>query len=171
MRLKTKKTKGFTLVELMVTVLAAVIVIAGAGIILVDSQRGWNKMYNRVHGDVTTDAYVARRGFDTVVRKSTISRSLVDADGQFVEVYYYQDFNSVSPDRFSNFYRNGLLLLVDYGEYDWDSKTTTPLSTVTLARNVKAVNFSIQGVSVQMLLTLDDEKESVTLVSSAVRHN
>ncbi len=171
MRLKTKKTKGFTLVELMVTALAAVIVIAGAGIILVDSQRGWNKMYNRVHGDVTTDAYVARRAFDTAVRKSTINRSLVDADGQFVEVYYYRDFNSVSPDKFTNFYRNGSLLLVDYGEYDWDSKTTIPVSTVTLARNVKAVNFSIQGVSVQMLLTLDDEKESVTLVSSALRHN
>ena len=76
MRLKTKKTKGFTLVELMITALAAVIVIAGAGIILIDSQRGWNKMYNRVHGDVTTDAYVARRAFDTAVRKSTISRSL-----------------------------------------------------------------------------------------------
>jgi len=171
MCLKIKKAKGFTLVELILTALVAVIVMAGAGLVLVDSQRGWNKMYNRVHGDVTTEAYVARRAFDKVVRKSSVSRSLVDADGQFVEVYYFEDFNSTKPDRFANFYREGSLLMVDYGKYDWDTKTTTTESTVTLSHNVKAVNFFVQGLSVQMLLTLDDERESVTMVSSAVRHN
>lgn len=171
MKLKLSKTNGFTLIELMVTALMAVIVIAGAGVVLVDSQRGWNKMYNRVHGDVATDAYVARRAFDSVVRKSTISRSLVDIDGQFVEVYYYNDFTSAKPDKFANFYRNGSLLLVDYGLYDWDSRSATTESTVMLARNVEDVNFSVQGLSVRMLLTVADEKESVITVSTAIRHN
>lgn len=171
MSLKIAKTKGFTLVELMVTILMATIVIAGAGIVLVDSQRGFSKMYNRVHGDIATDAYVTRRAFDSTIRKSTISRSLVDVDSQFVEVYYYQDVTSPKPDRFANFYRNGSLLLVDYGQYEWDTRTTTPVSIVTLARNVKDVNFSVQGLSVRMMLTLDDDKEDVTVVSSAIRHN
>lgn len=166
-----KNSKAFTLVELMVTILMATILILGAGIIMVDSQKGFNSMYDRVHGDVATGIQVAQKGFESVIRKASINRSLLDVDGQFVEVYYYNDFNSIKPDRYANFYTNGSSLFVDYGTYDWDERKTTLYTTVTLAENVKAVNFSVRGLAIQMVLTLDDEKENQTVVTTALRHN
>jgi len=163
--------KAFTLVELMVTAFAAIIIIFGVGIVMVDSQKGWNKMYNRVHGDVATGAYVARIAFDTVIRKASINRSLLDVDDQFIEVYYYNDFSSAYPDRYAIFYRNGSLLMVDYGSYDWFERKTTLSTSVTLADHVKAVQFSVHGLSMRLVLTLDDGKEAMTLVTSALRHN
>ena len=166
-----KNLKAFTLVELMVTILAATIVILGAGVIMVDSQKGFNKMYNRIHGDVATGVYVAQKAFESVVRKASINRSLLDVDGQFIEVYYYNDFNSPKPDRYANFYSNGSSMLIDYGTYDWDERKTTLSTTVTLAENVKAVKFSVRGLAIQMVLTLDDEKEIATVMTTALRHN
>ena len=59
---------GFTLVELMITMVIMVIVISAIGVVLFDSQRGWNFMYNRLYSDVVADSYVARKKFDAVMR-------------------------------------------------------------------------------------------------------
>ena len=172
MKQKSAKIRyGLTLIELVVACTIAIIVLLSLGIVLVDNQKGYRQAFNRVHGEVATDADVARIAFDAIVRKSSINRSLVDVDGQFVEVYYYNDASSALPDRFAKFYCSGSLLLVDYGQYDWNSRISTTSSTVTLARNVKSVKFSVQGVSIQMVLSLDDEEKAITVTSSSVRHN
>ena len=163
---------GFTLIELMITMAMGTIVILAVGVALVDSHRGWNKTYNHVFGEVVTDSYVARKAFDAVVRKATLKKSLLDIDGQFVEVYYYQDLNSTEPDRYANFYKSGDELFVDYGSLQpgtWN--TQSPSSTVRLARNVLSANFSISGSAVQMLLSLSDEEWTMMVTSSAIRHN
>ena len=161
---------GFTLTELTVVTVMAAIVILSMGVVLVDSQRGWSAMYNRVYGGVVDDAYVARKTFDAVVRKSSINRELL-GDGM-VEVYYYNDPDtSILLDRYARFYTVDEELLVDYGEVDAAGNPQEPTSTVTLAHNVVASNFSVVGTCVQMTLTLDDGSESLTVMSSPVRHN
>lgn len=170
-RQRVSNRPGFTLTELAVTVLIATIVILGMGAVLADSHRGWNKMYDRVHGEVVTDGYVATRAFDAVCRKSSMKRVLVDIDGGFVEVYYYQNLSSTDLDRYARFYVFGQKLWVDYGQLDSNGNTLAASSTVRLARNVTAVNFSVVGASVQMVLRLNNTKEALTITSLAIRHN
>lgn len=166
------KAKGFTLTEQAVTIVMATIVVGGIGLVLADSQRGWNRMYTRVHGDVVTDAYVARKTFDFICRKSTITKGQLGSSGEFLEVYYYQDPNtSAELDRYARFYVAGEDLLVDHGLFDPGTGNTSISNTVKVAQNVKAAIFSAKGTCVQMVLRLDNDKEFMTLCCSAVRHN
>jgi prepilin-type N-terminal cleavage/methylation domain-containing protein len=164
-----KNNKGFTLIELMVTVALVTIVILGIGIAIVDNQRGWNKMYNRVYGEVATDSYVAKTVFDKLVRKSSRKRYILGTDN--VAVFYYNDLTSTRLDRYANFRRNERKLLVDYGQVDAAGTLLGSSSTMTLARNVMSVEFYVDGACVKMLLRLDDGGEAVTVTASAVRHN
>ena len=65
----TISRRGVTLIELMITTAIVTIAMLGVGVALVDTQRGWNKMYNRVHGEVATDSYVAKTVFDKNIRE------------------------------------------------------------------------------------------------------
>lgn len=167
----SKKTianpKGFTLIELMVTTALSSTVLIGVGVVLVDSQRGWNAMYNRTYSDVVTDAHVARRMFDSVVRNASSQGILVDDNGSWVEVYYYGDPNSVIVDHYAHFYEANGQLNVEYGEVN----PRQTLSIETICENVASCVFKSSGPSVQMILTLDDGSQSVTIVASAVMHN
>lgn len=167
---KTKNRPGFSLIELAVAMIMAFIVILTVGTVLVGSQRGWSRMYNRVYGDVVTDGYVARKTFDVVVRKSSTKRELL-GDGE-VELYYYSDVASPTRlDRYARFYKADEELLVDYGELDADGDPLGASFTQTLAHNVKVADFSVAGVCVKMLLRLDNGSEALTVMSSAVRYN
>ena len=68
--LKYNRRRAFTLIEVLVTAIAAVILIVGISAMLFFAQRGYNTMYRRVHSEVVRSAYEARRVFDAVVRKS-----------------------------------------------------------------------------------------------------
>ena len=168
----TKYIRAFTLVELMLAITLSTIVILGMGVILVDNQRGWSMMYDRTFSDVVTDAYIARDVFAKVVRKSSMKASITGTNGEFVQVYYYQSPTVNIPDRYSKFYVSSGSLLVDHGDLDpgtWD--TLSVLNTMTLARNVDSVKFDVTGTSVQMVLSLNNNKEAMTIACSGVRHN
>jgi hypothetical protein len=171
MRQQTVRNKrGFTLTELTVVMAMAPVVILSIGIALVGSQRGWSQMYNRVYSGVVTDGYVAKKTFDAVVRKSSITREYLDNDE--VEVYYYNDpAGSTRLDRYARFYKDDTELLVEYGGLDANGNPTGTLQTVTLARNVEFVGFSVTGACVQMVLSLDNGSESLMVMTSAMRHN
>ena len=171
MRQQTVKNKrGFTLTELTVVMAMAPIVILSIGIALVDSQRGWSQMYNRVYSSVVTDGYVAKKTFDAVVRKSSITREYLGNDE--VEVYYYNDpVGSTWLDRYARFYKDDTELLVEYGGLDANGNPTSTLQTVALARNIEFVGFSVTGACVQMVLSLDNGSESLMVMTSAMRHN
>lgn len=173
MKCKTVKNgRGLTLIELMITIMVASIVMLSIGLVLVDNQRGYSRMYGRVLGEVVTDAYVARRAFDTTCRKSSAKRYKLGLDGDFIEVYYYQDVNSPDIDRYANFYQKGEGLMVNYGVVDAGTWNIQPASsTVRLARNVRNVKFSADACSVRMVLRLDNGSEAMTVATSAVRHN
>jgi len=173
MKRKTVKNRSaITLIELMITIMVASIVMLSIGFLLVDNQRGYNRMYGRVLGEVVTDAYVTRKAFDATCRKASAKKYRLGLDGDFIEVYYYQDVNSPEIDRYASFYRRGDELMVDYGVVEaetWNIKS--PFSTVRLAKNVRAVTFSADACSVRMVLRLDNGREAMTVTTSAVRHN
>lgn len=170
-RKMVNKRRGLTLTELMVTTVIAPIVVLGTGVLLVDSQRGWSAMYDRLHGDIAADGCLAINAFEAVVRKSSIKRGLVGADE--VELYYYQDpQSSTQLDRYARFHVTGHReLVVDYGMFDSAGNKHGQPQTVKLARNVESVEFSALGVCVQMALRLNDGSRTLTVMSSAVRHN
>jgi prepilin-type N-terminal cleavage/methylation domain-containing protein len=164
---KKKNRKGFTLIELMIGTVLGCTVLVGVGAVLVDSQRGWNAMYERAYCDITTDAHVARRMFDSVVRNASDDTLTLDENGGWVEVYSYSDPNLAAVDLYSKFQENNGELTVEYGELE----NNTILGTETICRNVSNCVFKVSGRSVQMILTLDDGDKSITVVASAVMHN
>ena len=159
--------KGFSLLELMMATTLACIVVVGVGVVLVDSQRGWNAMYTRTYSDVVTDAHVARRRFDSVVRNASSQGVLLDDYGNWVEVYYYSDPNSSIVDRYTRFISSNSQLTIEYGVVE----PRQTLNTETICGNVSSCVFKLAGNSVQMVLTLDDGSQNTTIVASAVTHN
>ncbi len=163
--------KGITIIELILASGISTIVILAVGVLLVDSHRGWNRMYSSTYSDVVNDAHAARRRFDSVVRSASNQGVLLDEFSTWVEVYYYSDPNVVDIDSYARFYTsdNGVnnQLMIEYGELD----PRQTLITETLCENVSNCVFKTAGNSVQMVLSLDDGSQSTTVVASAVLHN
>jgi len=164
---KTTNPKGLTIIELMIVTIFLGIMVLALGIVLADSHRGWNTMYNRVYSDVVTGGHLARRIFDSIIRKASKDHILLDTAGTWVEVQYYQDSDSTELDRYARFYVSGNDLIVEHGNLD----PGEILSTQTACSNVSSCTFSRAGKSVQMILRLDDGSETSTVMSSAVAHN
>jgi hypothetical protein len=159
--------KGLTIIELMLATGISTIIILSVGILLVDSNRGWNTMYSRTYSDVVNDAQAARRRFDSVVRSASNQGILLDEFGAWVEVYYYSDPNSSVVDSYARFYGSNNQLLIEYGALN----PRQTLSTETICENVSSCVFKTSGSSAQMVLSLDDGSQSTTVVASAVLHN
>ncbi len=164
---KLKSRCGFTLIELMAGTVLVLIVISAIGGILVDSQRGFNAMYNRMYLGVAADSYVARKTFDSVVRKSSREKFLIDPSGSWLEVYYYASVSSTVLDRYARFYTNAGDLNVEYGSLDPEQT----LNTDTICPNVSSCVFRTAGRSAQMILNLEDGSHTATVTTSAVMHN
>jgi len=159
--------KGFTLVELMITTVIMIIVGLAIGVVIVEGQSGWNFMYERMNSDVVTDGYVARKKFDTVMRKASREMLLLGEGGSWIEVYSYSSPSSTAVDRYSRFYVSDGDLNFEYGQLN----PRVTLSVDTVCGNVSACTFKQAGTSTQMTLTLDNERQTNTIVSSAVTHN
>ncbi len=166
---KIKSRNGVTLLELIITMAVATIVIVGIGVFMVDIQRGWGRMFSRVHSDVVADAYIARKAFDGIVRKSA-RHYWIGADGSSVEVEYWNDTannDATLPDRYARFYLSDNRLLVEHGI----RSPRTELRTDVLAEDVTGCTFSGIGTALKMSLFLDNGSEAISLVSSGVMHN
>lgn len=161
--------RGITIIELVLGIVFLSIVMFGVGVVVVDSQRGWHRMYERIYSDVVTDSYVARKTFDRVIRKASGENLLLSEDGSWVEVYYYADANSTVVDRYALFYHdsNDGQLNLTYGSLD----PRITLDTDTVCGNVSSCVFKAAGVSAQMILTLDNGSQTATVISSSVMHN
>lgn len=170
-----KKRSGFTLIELMVTVLIASFVFLGVGVVLADAIKGYRNMFSRIHGDVINDAYAARLRFDKVCRQASAGYAEVDVSSvPSLKVYYYSVPNfsgdaDLPPDMYAEFYLNGTDLM---------QKTATLAGAgpdpEILARNVTELQFSVSpdGKSAQMVMTLSKDREhSITVTCGSIMHN
>ena len=160
-------SRGFTLSELITAMAIIIFVILSIGMALVDGQRGWNYMYNRIYSDVVTDGYVARRKFDAVLRKASGETFSLAGDGSWVEVNYYANDASTVVDRYARFYESDGDLNVEYGQLN--PKQT--ISVETVCSNVSGCIFKQSGRSAQMILTLDDGTKTNTVITSATANN
>src|SRR5512135_690841 len=119
---KNNLRSGFTLIELMVTVIAAIIVLIGISTMIAAGHRNFNTMYRRTTSDVVRNAYEARIIFDRIVRKSVFERADL-ASSENLVVYYYSDpanmSLSVFPDRYAMFYKDGSVLRLQEGNCNW----------------------------------------------------
>jgi prepilin-type N-terminal cleavage/methylation domain-containing protein len=165
---------GFTLLELVVAVAIVAVVIVGVGFMVADGQRAWGVMYNRMYSDAATDSYVAVKEFDAVVRKASGQKFMLGNDGSWIEVCYPADASSSSvADRYARFsYAAGGgdskgRLLVEYGKLSPKESLTTKI----ISEDVSACVFKASGRSAQMMLTLNDGTQTVSVVSSAFMHN
>ena len=158
--------KGLTLIELMVAIAISSIVVLGLGIALYESQHGWNQTYDRVYSEVVTGTHIAQRTFDVIVRKSS-QRFLIGDTGDWIEVYYYTDVNSLQVDRYARFEKSGGNLCVEYG----GRNPREILDTQVLCGSVVSCEFQGIGRSVQMILALDNGRERQMVTTSAVLHN
>jgi len=159
--------RGFTVTELVITIMIAAIVLLGIGAVLSDSQKAWTRMNNVVFSETATDIYVARQAFDTVIRKATRERMSMDVDGHWLEIYCYEDEDSTEIDHYIRLYEDNGCLKVEHGKLDPKSM----VSVSTICDNVSSCVFKRKGRSAQMILTLDDGNQTLTVVSSAILHN
>jgi len=133
--------RAFTLVEVLVTAMAAIILIVGLSAMLFYGQRGYNTMYRRINSEVVRNAYETRRVFDAVVRKSTVERcDIRSIAGINDKIYLYQYYDEsapiapvipdflypnddrykymypAQPDRFAIFYMQSTNLMLEQGQ-------------------------------------------------------
>ena len=167
MKKRLTASRGFTLIELITAMAIMIFVVLAIGMALVDGQRGWNYMYNRVYSDIVTDGYVARRKFDAVLRKASREKFLIDPAGSWVEVYYFASDASTVVDRYARFYTAGGTLDIEYGQLN----PTSTLTTETVCENVSSCTFEQLGRSIQMVLKLDNGTQTNTLITSAITNN
>jgi prepilin-type N-terminal cleavage/methylation domain-containing protein len=172
---------GFTMIELMVTVLIASVVMLGIGGVIADAHKGFRQMYDRIHGDIVTDAYAARLKFDKMCRKARAGTAALNEDATAVLVLYYSAPNDTNdpylpPDRYAIFYQSGTNLMLDTGT----TATWTPDTTEIVAGNVTELQFSVpvDVKSVQMVMTLDEDQNpdddsgySITITCGSIMHN
>ncbi len=161
--------KGLSAIELAVGGVIASIVLFGISGVLASSQRGWNRMYNRVYSEVVTQGHIAKRAFDGIMRKSSSAGLQIDTYGKWIEVNYYQSDDSAELDRYARFFydEGEKELYVEYGQLN--PKETT--STAVVCRNVTNCIFRRSGDSVHMLMTINNGCESQTIGTSDQLHN
>jgi len=164
---RPRNLRGFTLVELMITMVIMIVVGLAIGVVIVDGQSSWSHMYERINSDVVTDGYVARKKFDVVMRNASREKILVGDAGSWIEVYYYASHLSKVVDRYARFYAADGDLNLEYGQLD----PRATLDVETICENVTACTFRSVGQSIQMILTLDNGTQTNAIVSSAVTHN
>jgi len=176
---KNYRSTGFTLIELIMTIAISIVVLLSVGVVLVDNQRGWHRMYTRTYSDIITDGYVARKMFDAMVRKAHREMCLLDVAGSWIEVYLYAGNYSTDVDRYARFYyqhpgENEAKghLNVEYG--NWNPGSAYPrdvVSTQRICSNVTSCVFKRAGRCASMILTLDNGSQTITVTSSSVRHS
>ena len=164
---RSKTRSGFTLVELMVTLLITSIMGLALGAVVVHGQISWTRMYDGLNGDVATDGHVAKSKFDAVIRNASRGMSLINSDGAWLEITYYADDESTEADRYGRFYTEEGSLKYQYGQLD----PREQLGVETICANVSYCVFNQIGGAAHMILTLDDGTHEKTVVSSAISYN
>ena len=163
---------GFTLLELMTTIIITVIPISVVGILLVGGQHNWNQTYLSVNKQIKIDAQTAATVFSEIGRNASRSESVIMSEsgeesipeitevdflsGQVVEFRFWQPRPvgkgsrsnprpADQPTDYARVYRNpeDNTLNVDYGPYPY--RTRIVASTRVLARNVVSLEFNQMG--------------------------
>jgi Tfp pilus assembly protein PilW len=180
---KRRFVKGFSLIELMVTIAISIIPTSLIGVLLISGQYSWDKTYAQTNKQIEIEGQLAASIFGRVGRKATrnncsFTSTSIIKDGSSdvirateVTFQYWctgQITNTIVAET-AKFYLSNNQLKVDY------QRKGNPY-TVVLANNVRQVEFSRnanQGC-VRMVLKLQDVtdsdpyNETVTITAAAI---
>lgn len=165
---------AFTLVEMMVALMLVSLVTLGAGVLLSHGQRNWNNLYDRVYGAGAADGFLVQRVFDSICRKSSLRKCIIGEEGDFLEVYYWEEASTAeTPENYGRLYLDGSELYAEHGKLTagtWQADTQSEPTRLLIASEVEDLSFEMQDRALRMYLTYQDEK-LLPVISSAVRHN
>ena len=167
---------GFTLVEMMIGMVASSIMVLGVVNVLASNQKEYNQTYERVNGAVVREATEARLVFDVIVRKASVRKCLIGSANEYAEVFYYASATSTALDRYTRFYVSGTDLVAEHGQLTpgtFNHSLNNSPTTQVLAHHVTAgtCTFTQIGPTVSMALVLNDGRLDLPIVTTATRHN
>jgi|GEM_PF-6407863 len=173
--MQARRRRGVTLVELCVAMLASAILLVAVVGVVASNQKDYNQTYERVHGQLVQEAYVARRVFEHTVREASVRKCIPFGTlSTSIEVYYYSSLTAPDLDCYALFYLSeGGNLMVERGGIvpgTFDHTSSVP-STQVLAHNVTSCYFLQSGPCISMTLLLNDGKLDLPVMVTAMRHN
>lgn len=169
-----RKSKAFSLIELIAAVSSAAILVLAVAVFLGNGQRNWNHLFERVYGQTVTDSFVAHKIFDAICRKASTRKVVVEDNGQTLELYYWDAGSSEpTPENHARFYLSDDELYVRHGKMQpgtWQPDHENVGEPLLVTAGLESVKFTTQGTSVQMYLTYADET-LMPVICSTVPHN
>lgn len=167
--------RGFTLIEMLVAIVASSILILCVGTLLASSQQQYNRINDRVNGPIATDGLAAQRTFDAVCRKSSWRKCQLDMSGSDLTLYYYRTGSTSSiPEKYARFHLIGEQLVVDHGDLksgQWIPDTSSTPVRMVLTDRAENVQFTLQDQSISMVLTFDPAANVQPITCASVRNN
>jgi len=109
-----------------------------------------------------------KKAFESTIRKASCEKYLLDTAGRWVEVYYFASNTSATTDRYARMYvDNGGTFYIDNGVISPRSS----LSVTPICSTVTSFLFSGSGRCIRMQMTLSNNNDDVSFISSAVPQN
>ena len=171
--------RGLTLVEMMVAMLASSIMFLAVTGILAGNHKQWNQTYDRVNGEVVSDAYVTRQTFDRIVRQaSAYWCNPMYLVGPSLTLQLYTNIQNLGttpvPNRYATFSLSGTDLILEQGPLTGQGALGvpgTPDSMQVLAHHVTIAKFWRSGPCIHMAVLIDDGKTQMPVTMTATRYN
>lgn len=165
MNIKHKFYCGFTIIEMVMAVMLTSVMMAGIGLVIVDQQKAWGSLRDRVFNRMAEDGYVAGVTFETICRKSSQKSLTLGTGGVSCKFSYYNDLAAENPDRTANFY-------IQSGKFYVEHRTTSGIliSKLAIADKAQSVQFAQSGNAVNMKLILNDGTRTMQFFNFAVRN-
>jgi prepilin-type N-terminal cleavage/methylation domain-containing protein len=163
-------SRGFSLLELMVCSAILLIATLAAAGILVGAQQGWQKVNDDALAGLVDEGRAARIVFQKAVRRASLRHLEIGAQGDWIELPYYETPESDRLDRYATLSWSQGRLRLEEGRMDMLG-TREALRDSIVCTNVSGCVFRRDGTAVQMNLTIHDAATTVTLAAAAVLNN
>lgn len=172
--------RGLTLIEMTVAMAASSILLLAVTGVLAGNHKQWNQTYDRVTGEVVTDAYVTRQTFDRIVRQASAywCDPMYGAAGPSITLQLYTSMQNLATtpalNRYARFSVSGTDLVLEQGPLAGSGSTGvpgTPDSVQVLAHHVTMAKFWRSGPCVHMALLINDGKTQMPITMTATRYN
>lgn len=169
-----KRKSGFTLVELTISLAIISVIVLAINNVIADQYAGWENAFGRIFGETSESVVKVRKAFNGTCRKASLRNINISEDGETLVLYYYNDPIDPPywPDRYAKYYLENGDMLMEHGSLVFGTiDEEQAIYTETLASNVTYLSFSVQSLSVQLCMTIDDGKNDFTFAWTSVRHN
>lgn len=156
--MKRKVQKGFTLIELMISMFTSTIVIVAAGSILFYGQKSWNNTCKRVN--LQRDASYAMQRMSSAVKAGTSAK----VEGNGIGLRVYNDIEGSWRRFFVQSAANSIMLKTAIvGESISDENI--------LDGKVEVLQFNVTGTTVRIELKLREDNLQTHFVSTVMMRN